>query len=240
MNSGVGDWHDEPGVAPLPPRRNSSVIVTRGLSRVEHTALGPIAVGAVEQALELLLRKMSADALGEALQAPAGEFPDWESGSDDEDPSAPSWLGHLRQSVREATEAALIGSLAVDDGWDAPPPKLLYPNSLEWVQHWLLPTYRRGVPETGETSTWCPQWWEHPEAVIRLSALWHGFEMSRLEAGDAFSSWLRDHLDHHMSVLLSARGPFEHCTIGDGHNTVRALKPLPMMNLPKGLAAFLG
>ncbi len=238
----TGDWENGPTMgAP-----SSSAAFTGGEESVgtdaglSHTALGQLAAGAVANTLEVLLKKISTAAFNETLQVPAGELPDWREDTDTEDPGSPSWMGYLRSAVREATEAALMDSMAVDQDWNAPPPTLLYPNCVEWVQGWLLPTYRRGVPATGETSTWCPQWWDHTEAVVRLSALWRGFEQHRIEAGDSFSGWLRDHLDHHMSVLLSSRGPFEHCTIGEGHNTARALKPLPMVDPPVGLATFLG
>jgi uncharacterized protein DUF4913 len=66
----------------------------------------------------------------------------------------------------------------------------------EWIEQWLLPTYRRSV--RGHERVWCPEWWRHPEAVARLDALWRAWEHLRLDAATGLSVWFRDHADHHM------------------------------------------
>jgi hypothetical protein len=58
---------------------------------------------------------------------------------------------------------------------------------------------------------WCPQWWRHPEAVTRLTALWRAWEVFRLEPATGIADWLRDHLDHQLPILLGPRGPFFQC-----------------------------
>jgi hypothetical protein len=105
--------------------------------------------------------------------------------------------------------------------------------SLEaFVTRYLLAMYRRAV--SGNDTTWCAQWWRHPEAIVRLEALWRAWEYLRLDPATGMSVWVRDHCDFHMRVLLSADGPFRGCT-PDGHAT-RPLRPLPSAPMPDGLA----
>lgn len=65
----------------------------------------------------------------------------------------------------------------------------------------------------GRTRTWCPSWWEHPGAIIRLEALWRGWDASRRDPDDyALSCWLRDHADYHLERLLDPDADFRGCT----------------------------
>ena len=57
-----------------------------------------------------------------------------------------------------------------------------------------------------------PQWWQHAEAITRLTALWHSWEALRLEPGTGMAIWLREHLDHQLPVLLGRGGPFAQCS----------------------------
>ena len=100
---------------------------------------------------------------------------------------------------------------------------LAYASVEDWVGRYLLVMYRRAVSGTG--TTWCPQWWRHPEAVVRLEALWRAWEYLRKDATTGMSVWLRDHCDPHMTQLLSADGPFKGCKSKQhsGHPT----DPLP-------------
>jgi hypothetical protein len=59
---------------------------------------------------------------------------------------------------------------------------------------------------------WCRQWWQHAEAITRLTALWHSWEALRLEPGTGMAAWLRDHLDHQLPVLRGRSGPFAQCS----------------------------
>ena len=63
------------------------------------------------------------------------------------------------------------------------------------------------------------------EGIPRLEALGRAWEYLRLDARTGMSVWFRDHADHHMTVLLSAEGPFKGCK-PDGHG--ERLKPLPL------------
>lgn len=39
----------------------------------------------------------------------------------------------------------------------------------------------------------------------------------RLDAALGTSSWVREHLDHHLPILLSDGAPFKGCSIKNGH-----------------------
>ena len=73
----------------------------------------------------------------------------------------------------------------------------------------FLPMFRRPL---GGEYRWCRQWWQHAEAITRLTALWHSWETLRLEPGTGMAVWLRDHLDHQLTVLLGRGGPFAQCS----------------------------
>jgi hypothetical protein len=88
-------------------------------------------------------------------------------------------------------------------------PKPLYPTLETWLRHHFIPMYRRTL---GGEFRWCAQWWQHAEAISRLTALWYAWEAMRLQGATGMSLWYRDHLDHHLPILLGARGPFYQCT----------------------------
>ncbi|MEZ2390238.1 DUF4913 domain-containing protein [bacterium RCC_150] len=95
---------------------------------------------------------------------------------------------------------------------EVPEPELVYGSTAGWVTAFLVPVYRRQLTATGDKTTWCPQWWKHAEAIIRLEALWRAWEHLRLDGRTGMSVWLKDHLDHHLPVLTDAtNGPFNGC-----------------------------
>jgi hypothetical protein len=85
----------------------------------------------------------------------------------------------------------------------------VYRSAEEWVLDYFVPMFRRTL---GGEYRWCAQWWMHGEAISRLTALWQAWEVHRLQPGTGISVWYRDHLDHHLMVLLGARGPFYQCS----------------------------
>lgn len=92
----------------------------------------------------------------------------------------------------------------------------------DWVHYLLLPIYGR---EISTTRPWCEKWYEHPEAVARLHALWLAWQQfTDAEAGlSGPSTWHRDHLDHALAQLRSPDGPFAACTTSPTRPTHRVL-----------------
>ncbi len=91
----------------------------------------------------------------------------------------------------------------------------------EFVCH----VYRRNVGDRPEH-----RWWESPEAIIRVEAMWRSWEALRLNPATGISDWLRDHADHHMTILLHPTGPFARST-----DTAKTTEPLPCEPPPDGL-----
>ena len=121
---------------------------------------------------------------------------------------------HHRDAVVAALESVLAAgdddALAEDDaGGDG---DLYFADVDAWVRGWLIPTWERRIDgqraDGASGFRWSARWWDHPEAVFRLEALWRAWEALRLDAGTGMSVWLRDHADHHMPLLLSKYGPF--------------------------------
>ena len=79
----------------------------------------------------------------------------------------------------------------------------------DWLTEYFLPMFRRTL---GGEYRWCRQWWRHGEAISRLNALWHAWEVLRTKPGTGMGAWYREHLDHQLPVLLGARGPFYQCS----------------------------
>ena len=88
-------------------------------------------------------------------------------------------------------------------------PEPVYTAVEDWVTDHFLPMFRRTL---GGEYRWCGCWWRHNEAVSRLTALWHAWEVLRLQPGTGIAIWYRDHLDHQLPILMGARGPFYQCT----------------------------
>jgi hypothetical protein len=94
-------------------------------------------------------------------------------------------------------------------GRQDPPPQPVYSSVQDWVNSHYLPMFRRPL---GGEYRWCAEWWRHAEAITRLTALWHAWEALRLQPGTGMATWLRDHLDHQLPVLLGRTGPFAMCS----------------------------
>jgi len=87
-------------------------------------------------------------------------------------------------------------------------PEPVYTAVEDWVTGYFLPMFRRTL---GGEFRWCAWWWQHGEAISRLSSLWHAWEVLRHQPGTGIGIWYRDHLDHQLPILLGARGPFYQC-----------------------------
>jgi hypothetical protein len=105
---------------------------------------------------------------------------------------------------------------------DAPEP--VYTRLEDWVTDHFLPIFRRTL---GGEYRWCAQWWQHDEAVSRLTALWHAWEVLRLKPATGIGTWYREHLDHQLPILMGARGPFYQCSEA-AHREPREAAALPL------------
>ena len=107
----------------------------------------------------------------------------------------------------------------------------LYPNLEAWVVGYFTPMFLHRVPGSPRLR-WCAQWWDHAEAIARLTVLWNGWEAARWDASAKPGWWLD--LDHHLPILLGLEGPFRNCRQPEGHrpgkhdpDAVAAVDPAP-------------
>ncbi|PVW03042.1 DUF4913 domain-containing protein [Microbacterium sp. Gd 4-13] len=89
--------------------------------------------------------------------------------------------------------------------------------------------YARKVGASAEFR-WAARWWESPEAVARLEAIWRAWEHLRQDAATGSSTWWAEHADHHMPILMSPTGPF-----AKSEDTNKHGEPLPYEPPPDGL-----
>ena len=125
----------------------------------------------------------------------------------------------------------------LDDGWEPVPDdasqnrRPVFTNPEEFMVGFLSPLIRRRM---GGTHTWCAHWWAHPEALLRITAIWETWEHFRHEGALGMSTWLLHHADPHLAVLMSRdNGPFTACK-PDRHTLP---DPLPTTPTPPGLWA---
>jgi hypothetical protein len=135
-----------------------------------------------------------------------------------------TWSGRLEgdvadlaaavQDVRDELAAAVAAVAAGPPGDDRPRDPV-YATTAAWLAEWFVPVVLSSR-QVGQAFRWCPRWWEHPEAVLRLDALHRGWEVARLDVNRGMLVWLRD-ADAQLRELTSADGPFTTCL--RGHNT---------------------
>lgn len=103
-----------------------------------------------------------------------------------------------------------------------------------FVEKYIAHTYRREVSRQGTEGKirWCPQWWDHAEAVGRLDALWMAWEQMRLGEGSEMAAWWTQFADPMMAALLDPEGVFKYCSVSDGHRP--SMKILPTVPAPAG------
>lgn len=107
-------------------------------------------------------------------------------------------------------------------------PELLYPTMEEFLTDYLTLMYE--VPMITGRRTWCPEWWKHAGAAIRIQALWMSWEDARRNGGlSGLASWIVNHADPIMNVLFETDGVFKSCSIERGH---REDRPNPEGRLP--------
>jgi Domain of unknown function (DUF4913) len=89
----------------------------------------------------------------------------------------------------------------------------LYPSLEQWVVGYFTPMFLHRVPGNPR-ARWCSQWWDHAEAIARLTVLWNGWESARWEPSAKPGWWLD--LDHHLPILTGLDGPFRNCRQPEG------------------------
>jgi hypothetical protein len=144
-------------------------------------------------------------------------------------------IDKLRQQVASGDEAAAAQLRALEgrlDEYDAaalpdldtaetPPPRF---SSVEaWVTGYFVQCY---VRPTGGEWRWCPRWWDHAEAISRLEALWRSWEALTCDPALGMATWLTQHLDPQLPVLMGNRGPFARCS-DDRHEPSKPLRSEP-------------
>lgn len=87
--------------------------------------------------------------------------------------------------------------------------ELAYPSLESWVDEFFTPTFRRAF---GGEFRWCSRWQDHPEAVLRLDALWRAHESLRSDGPLGMATWLTSFLDPQLIILLGRAGPFSQCS----------------------------
>lgn len=89
------------------------------------------------------------------------------------------------------------------------PEQLVYPSLDGWVTDFFTPIFRRTF---GGEFRWCTRWQDHPEAVLRLDALWRAYESLHSDGPLGMATWLTNFLDPQLAVLLGRGGPFGQCS----------------------------
>ena len=218
-----------------PEQDPPEVSVPEATDGAEHQAAAGLAAAAGAAAGRALRKQFDAEAKAAVAAAMAGgaEKPPLtddkparaEGQVDDEQDTASeepaTWAGVVRAAVREAVRTSLLDAVAPpapdeDEDQEAEaeetvePEPPLCPDVQTWVEHVYAPTYIRKITQT---QRWCPSWWAHPEAIVRLTALWRTWEAARASEDDtAMADWVRAYLDAINPVLLAAdAGPFASC-----------------------------
>lgn len=145
--------------------------------------------------------------------------------TEDVDDGEAALLEAFERGWAAATEAAALEDAEAEP--DLPP--RAFPHLAAFVEQWFAEIGWLDVE--GNTRIWCPEWWKHSAAIVRLEAIWRAFENLRQDPALGGSTWLKDHADYHMAVLFDPNGPFKGCSISRGHdaarNRVLPVKPAP-------------
>ena len=94
-----------------------------------------------------------------------------------------------------------------------PETKKVYDDVASWVENWFVHAYARSAVGGG---IWCAEWWRHPEAVSRLTALWHSWEAAQKNTAAGMAHWYVMYADPVYGQLTDSRGTFVSCEHGHG------------------------
>lgn len=89
----------------------------------------------------------------------------------------------------------------------------VYRNVHDWVEQWFTRIFARNAL-TG--ARWCPQWWDHGEALVVLTALWRTWETLRRDRSTGIGKWLTTFAYPLIRELMDAGGTFGQC--GSDHH----------------------
>lgn len=213
MTSALGEWGDEVepvGLEDAPPSTLGGLSID--VAGLAQGLLDTMIASEIRAQVRKVVAPLVAEAVAHAL--------------------TPERLEELRERATAATLAELVP--AETDEADPPepddaPPPLYYGSVDEFVRDFIVPVFSRQVGDRA-ARRWAAEWWRHPEAIVRLEALWRSWEYLRLDPATGMSVWLRDHADHHLGVLWDPDGPFAKSTA-----QARPGEPLPYTAPPEGL-----
>ncbi|WP_194829208.1 DUF4913 domain-containing protein [Nocardia sp. XZ_19_231] len=170
-------------------------------------ALAAMATDTVERAITTAFAAITNPAVTEALE-----------GREEE----------IRAVAKRQVDRLLAGS--------APGGELRFRTLDEFVEKFVARVYRRDVSEGTERGPWrwCSEWWQHGEAVAKLSALWCAFENLRTGPGTEQAVFWVQFGEPILTKLLGEEGPFKYC-YGAAHS--KRLEPLPTVPAPTGMFA---
>lgn len=214
----LGEWDEDAGAGEaveVSPEVENEVVTSIG-SRLDELDVAGSAHALVNNVVASEVERTTRAAIKDVLNEVSAEvFTD-------------DVLEEIRDQARQGVARALRGeSIASEE--DAAP-ALYYGSVDEFVREFVCPVYSRKVGEKAPYR-WRARWWENTEAVVRLESLWRAWEHLRQDAATGMSVFLRDHMDHHMAVLLSPDGPFRD---SDEKTRVEG-EPLPYEAPPEGL-----
>ncbi|MFD6095132.1 DUF4913 domain-containing protein [Nocardiopsis flavescens] len=121
-----------------------------------------------------------------------------------------------------------LNEYANDSGEGGDPEGLHHRNAVDFFENYFRHVYKRRVGVRNQYR-WSARWWENAEALIRIDAIWRAWESLRNDPSTGISTWLRDHADYHMGILLSPDGPLATAEDANGHG-----EPLPHDPPPPG------
>ncbi len=217
MTNALGEWDDEAEPVVLedaPPATLGGLSVD--VAGLAQDLLDTMIASEVRAQVRKVVAPLVAEAVAHAL--------------------TPERLEELRERATAATLAELVPAETDDGGGEGPsadsedaPPPLYYGSVDDFVRDFIVPVFSRQVGDRA-ARRWAAEWWRHPEAIVRLEALWRSWEHLRLDPATGMSVWLRDHADHHLGVLWDPDGPFAKSTA-----QARPGEPLPYTAPPEGL-----
>lgn len=144
--------------------------------------------------------------------------------------------GELTRELSDLADAAAVEWVkALNTSAGGPTEQLQFDNLEDFCTEFFFELYARDTTYSNAIK-WCPSWWSHPEAQIRLEAIWRAWEHLRRDGATGMSTFLRDHADHHMSKLFDPEGPFKYCD-AEGHESDEQgrVTTLPHNRAPSGL-----